>query len=147
MRGMQWGPIPCRRSWTSVSESVNAPVPMVATEQNLFGAKDGRVVELFQENHAFFQKLCDLQAAVCHVVSVACERGGVRQSPFHFPHAHFTPARQSRHAVLPNRCLRHLPVDRWVGPPCGAAGTQSGKASARHYRANFCTRLPRMSPT
>jgi len=72
MRGMQWGPIPCRRSWTSVSESVNAPVPMVATEQNLFGAKDGRVVELFQENHAFFQKLCDLQAAVCHVVSVVC---------------------------------------------------------------------------
>jgi hypothetical protein len=69
-------------------------------EQNLFGAKDGRAVELFQENNGFFQKLCDLQAAVCHVVSVVCERGGVRQSPLHLPHAHFTPARQSCHAIL-----------------------------------------------
>jgi len=51
---------------------------MVSMEQNLFGAKDGRAVELFQENNGFVQKLCDLQAAVCHVVSVVCERGGVR---------------------------------------------------------------------
>ena len=59
----------------------------------------------------------------------------------------FTPGCQTRHAVLSNRRLRHLSVDPWVGPPCGAAGTKGGKASAHHYRANFCSRLPGMSPT
>jgi hypothetical protein len=44
---------------------------MVAIEQNLFSAQDGRSVKLFQEKTGFFEELGDLLKAFCHAVSVA----------------------------------------------------------------------------